>query len=95
MRDALARLTGASVAHARSEIDANKLLVIFRKLGVKFTVADRDALFKQMDTANRGAASFTEFAVSFSRVDTSKIGGLTDAFKCVAFAAQVACAAAQ
>jgi hypothetical protein len=66
-----------------SEIDAEKLLVIFRKLGAKFTIADRDNLFKQMDTAHRGAASFTEFAVAFSRVDTSKLGGLADFYKCV------------
>ena len=72
-----------SLPRARSEIDAHKILVIFRKLGVKFTVEDRDALFKQMDTAHRGAASFTEFAVSFTRVDCSKIGGLSDCFKCV------------
>ena len=57
--------------------------MIFRKLGAKFTVADRDLLFKQLDTAHRGAASFTEFAVAFSRVDTSKLGGLADFFKCV------------
>ena len=56
--------------------------MIFRKLGAKFTVADRDLLFKQLDTAHRGAASFTEFAVAFSRVDTSKLGGLADFFKC-------------
>jgi hypothetical protein len=68
---------------ARSEIDATKLLVIFRKLGVKFSLADRDLLFKQMDTAHRGAASFTEFAVSFSRVDCSKLGGLAEVFRCV------------
>ncbi len=66
----------------RSEIDAEKLLIIFRKLGAKFTVADRDRLYKQMDTANRGAASFTEFAVAFSRVDATKLGGLSDVFKC-------------
>ena len=58
-------------------------MIIFRKLGAKFTVADRDLLFKQMDTAHRGAASFTEFAVSFSRVDTTKLGGLSELFKCV------------
>lgn len=68
---------------ARSEIDATKLLVVFRKLGVKFSLADRDLLFKQMDTAHRGAASFTEFAVSFSRVDCSKLGGLAEVFRCV------------
>jgi hypothetical protein len=67
-----------------SEIDAEKILVIYRKLGVKFTVADRDMLFKQLDTAHRGAASFTEFAISFSRIDRTKLGGLAEVFKCVA-----------
>ena len=77
-----------------SEIDAEKLLIIFRKLGAKFTVADRDLLFKQMDTAHRGAASFTEFAVSFSRVDTTKLGGLSELFKCVHGLQPLACACA-
>ena len=79
---ARAALTGVCL---RSEIDAQKLSIIFRKLSIKFTAEDGDNLFKQIDTTRRGAASFTELAVSFSRVDRSKIGaGLAEAFTCVA-----------
>ena len=84
------RLPLTKACRSRSEIDAEKLLILFRKLGAKFTVADRDLLFKQMDTAHRGAASFTEFAVAFSRVDTTKLGGLSELFKCVPLAVVLA-----
>ena len=59
-------------------------MLIFRKLGVKFSQAECDALFKQLDTTHRGAASFTEFAVSFSRIDPKALGALADVYKCVA-----------
>ncbi len=63
-------------------ITADKMLIIFRKIGAKFTLRDRDALMKHMDPSGDGAVSFKEFALAFTTVDRTKLGGLADVFKC-------------
>lgn len=65
-----------------SKLTADNLVVMFRKLGAKFTQKDLDALMKQLDPTGDGTCSFKEFAVGLSMADRSKLGGLADVFKC-------------
>jgi len=75
-------LTRGSPLAAHSEITGDKLLIIFRKIGARFTLRDRDTLMKHMDPSGDGSCSFKEFALAFSSVDRSKLGGLAAVFKC-------------
>ena len=65
-----------------SKLTADNLVVMFRKLGAKFTQKDLDALMKQLDPTGDGTCSFKEFAVGLAMADRSKLGGLADVFKC-------------
>ena len=67
---------------ARSKLTADDLLIMFRKLGAKFTQKDLDTLMKQLDPSGDGTCSFKEFAVGLASADRSKLGGLADVFKC-------------
>ena len=75
-------LTRHSPLASHSKITGDKLLTIFRKIGTRFTLRDRDTLMKHMDPSGDGSCSFKEFALAFSSVDRSKLGGLATVFKC-------------
>ena len=57
-------------------MDAQSLWVAFRKLGAQFSLADRNALVRQLDKDKTGKISFGEFVIRQPKVKKDLIGGL-------------------
>lgn len=70
-----------------TNISRETLGILFRKLGAKFTIADRDTLFAMMDPQGVGSVSFRDFCLSFKAVDHEKIGNLSKFYSVAVLAA--------